>query len=577
MEDSGKWEVVNTKQKKQQKEQSRDERRKKEKEAQRSAEEAEKQRKAKELDKFFTQYVQAKTVVTSDVFQETMFSALSQVDEKSASNAKTKERSRKQLPDEPFEGEVVQFVNTKQKKQHGQKQKQGSRNSNNKKSSLQEEAQKIDPNVLRGLLHEWAAKYPNNYDVQLKVLVDHFETLFNQTTAEPISFSNKDYLSKLDIPLEYLSKEVVEVIRAWIAKMPDEEVSPFLFFLITNTIQRPNVTKGFGLLLLIQVMVRSNPAALAKSATQIKEQYTQKQLLVPSVTPFLAWVFAQAIPVQPFTALSLWFQFLLPLLFDASRTDSHDVAISFVTATAQTKNKGQMDEGSAVMGYERLLMLKTSGKAMPARLAEVVESLLSISSKNSNTPQLFSSSYLPKRLFSMLLGHAASEKESLRVFVLTRLVDCLEANSACFSYWKEIYSKYVAQSNNLLLFIMLGWENKNLSRKLAADDMLEIIHSFLQTNKDLKGQADKDKKSKKNKSTEDIKEIDMCSATCKALRAKLKPYSSQKKGDLVTLCSTLLPLTLIAAGGVIYTLSNCCDLDWCRSNSVLNDFLHCGQ
>ena len=88
MEDSGKWEVVNAKQKKQQKEKKRDEKRKQEKEAQRSAEEAEKQRKAKELDKFFTQYVQAKTVVTSDVFQETMFSALTEVDEKSNSNSK---------------------------------------------------------------------------------------------------------------------------------------------------------------------------------------------------------------------------------------------------------------------------------------------------------------------------------------------------------------------------------------------------------------------------------------------------------------------------------------------------------
>lgn len=76
-----------------------------------------------------------------------------------------------------------------------------------------------------------------------------------------------------------------------------------------------------------------------------------------------------------------------------------------------------MDENAAVMGFERLLMLKTSGKAIPPRLGEVVDPLLSISSKNTNAPQLFSSNYLPKRLFSMLLGHAASEREALRDFV----------------------------------------------------------------------------------------------------------------------------------------------------------------
>jgi hypothetical protein len=67
----------------------------------------------------------------------------------------------------------------------------------------------------------------------------------------------------------------------------------------------------------------------------------------------------------------------------------------------------------------------------------------------------------------MLLSHGASPKQDLREEVLRNLVDCLGSDETLYAHWLEIYPSYVAQSNNLVLYITLTWEKDRLSQKVS--------------------------------------------------------------------------------------------------------------
>jgi hypothetical protein len=66
-----------------------------------------------------------------------------------------------------------------------------------------------------------------------------------------------------------------------------------------------------------------------------------------------------------------------------------------------------MDDASAVMAYERLMLYKISGKSVHQQLEPLLPKLM-------DTNFLFPPNSVSKRFFAMLLGHAATEKESLR-------------------------------------------------------------------------------------------------------------------------------------------------------------------
>jgi hypothetical protein len=93
----------------------------------------------------------------------------------------------------------------------------------------------------------------------------------------------------------------------------------------------------------------------------------------------------------------------------------------------------------------------------------------------------------------------------------------------------------------------------------------------MQRNKALR----KGKGEKKTKLTpEELKEIEMCNVTSKALKKAIKPFSSKNKSNFVSLCSTVIPATVVVAGVVAYTLTSCCDLEWCR-NTLMAQYMNC--
>jgi len=254
-------------------------------------------------------------------------------------------------------------------------------------------------------------------------------------------------------------------------------------------------------------------------------------------------------------------------------------AIAFAEKiTGGKKTSIYLDDATAVMGLERMLVLKYATKThIDPRLVAVIQKL--------NVKFLFPSKNTSKRLFSMLISHAISSKPDFREDVLRQLTFALELDSGYFALWRELYPKFIAHSYNLLLLIADLWQKENLSQQISGAELAATVKHFVTVNDQLsKGEfIDKNAKKPRKATNKEATEISLCTATCKALLSKLKPYAksvdagsaSSNAGSAIT----TLTILVVAGAGAYYTFVNCCNLDWCRSfalsNPALNDILHC--
>ncbi len=90
---------------------------------------------------------------------------------------------------------------------------------------------------------------------------------------------------------------------------------------------------------------------------------------------------------------------------------------------------------------------------------------------------------------------------------------------------------------------------------------------------------------------EEMKEIEMCDVTSKALKKKVRPYTNKKGNSSGGNSSnnrsnqssdsssfglgSLLVMTLALGAGAFYTVNNCCNMEWCRSIDIAKELLHC--
>ena len=86
----------------------------------------------------------------------------------------------------------------------------------------------------------------------------------------------------------------------------------------------------------------------------------------------------------------------------------------------------------------------------------------------------------------MLLSHAAmnsgdTREEELREDVCHMLVRSLSEDNECFARWEEIYARYIPQSNNLLLFIMLDWKHlsSNVGHHIGLHNLSNVSRSII--------------------------------------------------------------------------------------------------
>eukprot|EP01117_Protostelium_nocturnum_P004548 TRINITY_DN1642_c0_g1_i1.p1 TRINITY_DN1642_c0_g1~~TRINITY_DN1642_c0_g1_i1.p1 ORF type:complete len:669 (+),score=147.78 TRINITY_DN1642_c0_g1_i1:250-2007(+) len=503
---------------------------------------------SKEKQKFLKEYAQ----LSSHSFSTgSFYDHIQDLDDlSSSSSSKSKKNEKNKVSDKTpsrkfinskgeFIGEQLEFKDLSKPTKPSKSKKNSSSSSKSTSSSstkgIKNIASSINVDDLKSYLR--GCQESDGDQIPFKLLTDYLENLFLNATG---SYSARTNLNNPELPFSLLSNETQREIQDSVQDIPEQLLVPFLWSLVQRLIPHLKKTstssKGIGLQILIQAISRTKPICVVKNHQNLKDTFTKSQILTKSATPLLLWIFSQI--TDRSLALSEWFQFLLPVLFDPSQSEYHSNIIAFVSNIIQTRSSVIMDESSATMAYERLMLYKASGKEIPKELNELLPRLMD---KNF----LFSKSNPPKKFFTMLLGHSATEKEALRDEVLPALVKCLESDNTFFTIWEEAYPKYIAQSSNLLLYITLNWEK--LHEKIPAEQILSLGQKFGQTNKTLK-------RGKSKLSTESEKEIEMCNATCKLLKAKLKEFGEKKGKSFI--CTTIIPLAILVAGVVTY-LAKC--------------------
>jgi len=565
------WEIVNNKQRKQQKQSKAKEKRttdKLKKDMELAEEEA---RKKKEKDKFYEQYVQAKIVNENVVIASTVFETFNV------------EEARKKKKEDDQKISDWEYKHPGQS--YGEKLKIKAQKTKVKKVTLSQASAQIDNKSLKDLISQYSQRYPNNYDVQLKSLAEHFENVFKDTQKEEQKArEDKPFERKMDMPYSYLQSGATDSVRNWMEKMPEESIVVFFWFLVTTLILIAEKkhstgvpkTSGVGLKILIQIIARNFPNAITSNIPKIKQQYCITQpsndaaTLQPAVAPTFLWIFAQTLEMHISVALSLWFQFLLPLMPDETKTAAklRENCLQYILHAVNAKKKEYPDEASALIGFERMVWMKASDKLVGNEFKDLLPQLMS-------PVFLFPPGGISSKYFTLLLGHSATSKEGLRDELLGSLVWCLENDLKCFNYWHGLYSRFIAQSNNLMVYMLLNWNN--IAGRISPDNLLDVVKSFSKANKQLlQGTYIEHKGAKQRKATtvQEVKEINMCMVTCKALVKNLRPLQ-RKYSNGNSMLTTIWPISAVLVAGAYYTASNCCQLDWCSSVSIMNELLHC--
>lgn len=533
---------------------------------------------------------------------ETMFSAFSEVEERKMMNKK----ALKQL--ELKEGETQ----TKKKKKKS------------KKLSAKSACDSWDAVALQAQIDEIPGRYPNHHEYQVKSLAEIFEERLGKTSigATSSALEEKTFDRRLEIPLCYLSDNIISIVTKWLQTIPEKELAGFCFWLLQEAYKTENrrSSSGLGLKMLIQIIcfklptvslrcIRSNafqerfcvPAssweALASKLTP--DQFTKQPKTLPKILPpeskvlrpkmikILVWFLGQAIKDTPSVALTYWFEFLLPLLCTSIPDYVYDLVFSYLAALYPRKSalaKHEFADEISVAALERLIIIRAT---MDDRTFD--NSPFGAAYRFVEKFTLWSSKQSPHHFFPMLLRHAGSAPKARRDEILEKLVTCLAKDSASYELWRKVYPSFVAQSSNLVLYITENWDrltgneaseadegngngngNSNNGKPpvlLDPEEVLESVNKFLSINKQIQEGTFKLTGKQAGKKLWAKRDIEVCNVTCKKLTSKLGRSMKQKTKGGRSYVLYLFLMLLVVAACAFYVRHVCgdgkCKQEWC--------------
>jgi len=218
-------------------------------------------------------------------------------------------------------------------------------------------------------------------------------------------------------------------------------------------------TKGIGILVVVQALLQVHAKA-ASALIDIKDEFGKGPVISTNSVQFMIWMIYQIEPNSPPTALYLWFQFLFPLVYDASKNEFSDRIFTLLDKIITSRDSVAVDESIASMVYERILLYSATNKPPQPKWLQYKDKITDKKFLFKNPKKT------DRKYFSMLLGHGATDNQILRDQVLIASTESLKNDPYTFKLWSEIYPKYIAQSSNLLYYITLNWDSQNLKKKV---------------------------------------------------------------------------------------------------------------
>eukprot|EP01118_Nematostelium_gracile_P018708 TRINITY_DN841_c0_g1_i2.p1 TRINITY_DN841_c0_g1~~TRINITY_DN841_c0_g1_i2.p1 ORF type:complete len:518 (+),score=122.67 TRINITY_DN841_c0_g1_i2:103-1656(+) len=491
---------------------------------------------------------------------------------------KSKKKEPKKVKNVPrdgnFDGEVIEFAHLKeekQKKQEKQGKKQKKEKVKTEKRSAKDATSSLDNKKMKEAINHIAAKYPENYDLQLKTIAEYLEETYKNTKEEKPN--------NTEFPVGYLPKEMLSTIKDTFNKASDDTLAVFFWFLVSTLVSvSDDSTRGVGLKILIQIMANNYPGVLSKNVSNIRDAYVQNSYLMASSFGPLLWVFKQFVLKHPSVATLAWFNFLFPYLSASGKEELKNASLDYIESTLKSKRTGFLDDATAVSIYEKLLDYKHSASNMTQRVKALLSSL-------TDPGFLFPAGSVSKKFFSSLFSQAATDNDLMREEVLRVLASCLAQDPSTFKVWQDLHPQHVSESNSLMVYIYKNWEM--YSSKISPAGLVKLAENIVAINKRLGSGAVIDKKSKtggKKPSAAELKEIGVCTQTCQAIQKKLQHLADaeeaqkeREKNNSSDSIGIVIPSVILAGlgAGAYLLFINCCTMDWCRSNDFLTQYIKC--
>ncbi|KAK5583053.1 hypothetical protein RB653_004643 [Dictyostelium firmibasis] len=443
------------------------------------------------------------------------------------------------------------------------------------KHSLLNAIQSFNFDKYYDLLKNIEKKYPKVIDVQIKCVAECLEEHFGSVQSDQSPFNQRiDYLSKFD---DKFKKETTK----FFSDRPMSNILPTVVFLVNNIIsilrkdKDAIPTSGVGLEILLQLIFRYFPDSLIKNLQYFKS--LNLQTLKPNVVSLYLWFFSQPIQnnLHSVTA-SIWLQIVFPILYKA-KVSNHSNLELFEKFTIQLFELKRVQKNG--IEIEDTVLANSLDEFINSLILQTVQPIgMKYSDILFDLKKLFSNNKIPSSYFYVLLNYSAMPDEALRERFLNKVIGCLNTDSNCFVYLKGRYVEFIAQINNLLLFVLLQWkslEKKDGSKQqyqhqptLSKQSVYELALFCRDENNNLllkrklqiqqqqeqqQQQQQQGKQTKRpQKSIFDVEDVNLCNITCNSVIQTLKP--SHLIRNLTYL--VMVPLVIV---GSYYSRQMFCD------------------
>lgn len=376
-----------------------------------------------------------------------------------------------------------------------------------KKPSVAHLSAALDVASCRTYMEELSSRYPAKYDVQLMALADFFESKFGKASLGPAKLlDEKSFARKLEIPYAYLDDAVAEALQTWLATVPPTVMAEFTQFLLNEVFsaEKNHKTSGIGLRMLLAAIARGfpdvvrgavdhasfvqkylgdSPATYPKHEPNVLSEDTA--LLRANFVPVLVWYFGQTIEDHPALAFDLWAEFLLPFLLVSAPETIRTLVLDYFHLLF-TDVGGKVKRADPVVtarALERLAAYRESVSENQLKKGAINPIYLAIENaivwRNSSSVHNYLNVYLRR---------AASANKHVRDEAQKKVLRALAVDKESYQTWDSLYPRYVLQSTQVILFLTDKWDKYVLTQDkgtIQASDVAETVHNFLYTNEKL--------------------------------------------------------------------------------------------
>ncbi|KYQ91427.1 hypothetical protein DLAC_08392 [Tieghemostelium lacteum] len=557
MDNSGEWKTIPTKEARQKEVQMKKKKKEEEINKKRDIERREYQEKQDKINKLFENSSKAFDLKKEpkkkysghwEVLEE-------DVEDFTETHKDPKQKQLDKLQYQKDNGFVFTSVLDKQKREKQKQQKLRAKlnnSGNDVKNNTQQQVSKslskaietFDVASYVNLLNTVDTKYPKIIEIQVKLIAECLEEHFGTVENESInnnSTKNIDYLSHFKKNNKFKN----ETVKYFEGCKNNIKLIPSIVFLVNNLVsiyrKEKNAVQssGVGLEILLQLIFKCFPETLLKLASTFKSLNLPNQKL--PLIQLIVWFFSQPLTSEPKVSLQLWFEIVFPIFMHSSKNKISDTVIGIFDEFSQSvfdnlKLKSHIDIDSEILStsLDTLLFTLQNEKYLPPMALKYSYSLL-------ETKLLFPNGKVPSKYFLVLLNNAAIPDQQFRDTILEESVKCLRVHHACFQYIKDNYNTYIAQVNNLLLYINNRYDELHLQNQIPKSLVLDLATFAMTENQKLLVQC-QDSKVRKTKGLIP-KEIEMCNATCQTVITNFTPSKASKYFKLFILFISI-PITI---------------------------------